>query len=159
MSIYATLWCVKFPKDGFTPIDDEWIEVIAQAVPAHIGSPTPGEGYEDGDPFADFLPPPVETDGRGNAPFMRAVVIVAGHRDKGTPRSGQEYHDPLMVLTGEQYASATFEELLLRITRRIHERHQLESLKAQAAHGKRPDFNRFLNAVPAHPPLAGDSNP
>jgi len=159
MSIYATLWCLKFPKDGFTPIDDEWIEVIAQAVPAHVGSPTLGQGYEDGDPFADFLPPPVETDDQGNAPFMRAVVIVAGHRDKGTPRASQEYPDPLLVLTGEEYAAASFEKLLLRISKRIHERHQFESLKTEAAQGNRSDFNRFLKAGAARPPLAGDSNP
>ena len=34
----------------------EWIEVIAQGVPPHIGSPTPGFGYEREDPFADFRP-------------------------------------------------------------------------------------------------------
>jgi len=131
MSIYATLWCLKFPKDGFTPIDDEWIEVIAQAVPAHIGSPTPGNGYEDGDPFAAFLPPPVETDDQGDAPFMRAVVIVAGHREKGTPRCPQEYPDPLLVLTGEEYASASFEQMLQTISERLHHKHKL--MQGQAA--------------------------
>ena len=46
MSIYATLWTLKFPKDGNDYISCDWIEVMAQGVPAHIGSPTPGCGYE-----------------------------------------------------------------------------------------------------------------
>lgn len=158
MSIYATLWSLKFPKDGFTPIDDEWIEVIAQAVPAHVGSPTPGEGYGDDDPFADFLPPPVETDGQGNAPFMRAVVIVAKPCAKGTPRAGQEYPDPLLVLTGREYAAFTFEKLLLRISQLLHQRSNLESMRSDAANAKREDFDHFLGAVPAIPPLPGDDS-
>ncbi len=44
MSIYATLWKLKFPKEGDYHSDCEWIEVTAQAVPPHIGSPTPGNG-------------------------------------------------------------------------------------------------------------------
>jgi hypothetical protein len=72
-------------------------------------------GYETGDPFAVFLPPAVETDTKGNAPFHRAVVIVTEHSIKGTERSGQEYPSPLLVLTGEQYAQVTFDELQKRI--------------------------------------------
>lgn len=123
MSIYATLWSLKFPEDGYSNASDKWVEVIAQAVPPHIGSPTPGEGYEDIDPFAAFLPPAVETNGQGNAPFMRAVVIVAGARAKGTPRSSQEYPDPLLVLSGSEYAAATFEKLVQTISERLHHRH------------------------------------
>jgi hypothetical protein len=77
MSIYATLWTLKFPKEGDEHSGCEWIEVRAQAVPAHVGSPTPGCGYADGDPYAAFLPPAVATDADGNAPFHRAVAIVA----------------------------------------------------------------------------------
>jgi hypothetical protein len=60
-------------------------------VPGHIGTPTPGCGYEAGDPFADFLPPPVvlEPDDDGNT--LRAV------------------------LTGEEYERSTFAELHTRI--------------------------------------------
>jgi len=115
VSIYATLWTLKFPKEGDEHIDCEWIEVRAQAVPAHVGSPTPGCGYEDGDPYVAFLPPAVETDAQGDAPFPRAVVIVTECSLKGTERSGQEYVSPLLVLTGQQYASMTFEELYERI--------------------------------------------
>src|SRR2546428_4143400 len=115
MSMYATLWQLKFPRDGDDYLGCEWITVTAQGVPPHIGSPTPGCGYEDGDPYAAFLPPAVATDADGNAPLHRAVVIVTEHSLKGTERSGQEYVSPLLVLTGQQYASMTFEELYERI--------------------------------------------
>ena len=48
MSIYATLWWLKFPRYGDDYIGCEWIRVTAQGVPAHIGTPTRGFGYEDG---------------------------------------------------------------------------------------------------------------
>jgi len=115
MSIYATLWTLKFPKEGDEHLGCEWIEVRAQAVPAHVGSPTPGCGYEDGDPYAAFLPPAVVTDADGDAPFHRAVLIVTEYSIKGTERSGQEYASPLLLLTGEEYARMTFQELHERI--------------------------------------------
>jgi hypothetical protein len=56
MSFYATLWSVQV-RDPASPFSQpRWVEVTAQAVPAHIGSPTPGCGYEGGDPYAGFLP-------------------------------------------------------------------------------------------------------
>jgi hypothetical protein len=115
MSIYATLWTLKFPKEGDAYLGCEWIEVSAQTVPPHIGSPTPGCGYEKGDPYAAFLPPAVTTDTDGNAPFDRAVVFVTEHSIKGTQRSAQEYLSPLLVLTGEEYARSTFQDLHKRI--------------------------------------------
>jgi hypothetical protein len=69
MSIYATLWTLKFPREGDARSDCEWITVHAQAVPPHIGTPTPGHGYEGGDPYAGFLPPPVAVDAEGAAPY------------------------------------------------------------------------------------------
>ena len=115
MSIYATLWTLKFPREGDDYPGCEWIEVRAQAVPAHVGSPTPGCGYEKGDPYAALLPPAVETDADGNSPFHRAVVIVTEYSIKVTERSGQEYASPLLLMTGEQYAHTTFEDLYERI--------------------------------------------
>ena len=115
MSIYATLWKLKFPKEGDDYVGCDWIEVTAQGIPPHIGTPTPGQGYEAGDPFTDFLPPPVKTDENGEAPFMRAVVFVTEYSSKGTERNGQEYASPLLVLTGEEYAHITFEELHARL--------------------------------------------
>lgn len=111
MSIYATLWRLKFPKDGEDYIGCEWIEVIAQGVPAHIGSPTRGSGYEDGDPYGEFLPPPLLIDEEGEHEYMRAVVFVTENRVKGTTRNPQEYANPLLVLSGEEYATIRFEAL------------------------------------------------
>lgn len=115
MSIYATLWTIQIqdPASPFT--SPRWVKVTAQAVPAHIGSPTPGCGYEEGDPYGDFLPPPIETDEDGNAPYHRAVVFVTDEAEKGTERSGQEYVDPLLVLTGQQYAKVPFQVLLSKL--------------------------------------------
>ena len=115
MSIYATLWKLKFPKEGDEHLGCDWIEVTAQAVPAHVGSPTPGCGYEAGDHYAAFLPPALQTDAEGDAPFHRAVVFITAYSVKGTPRSPQEYASPLLVLTGEEYARIPFEDLHRRI--------------------------------------------
>jgi hypothetical protein len=115
MSIYATLWKLKFPKEGDEHLNCEWIEVTAQAVPPHIGSPTPGNGYEKGDPFTTFLPPALETNSDGEALHNRAVLFVTEYTIKGTERNGQEYASPLLMLTGEEYSRITFEELHQRI--------------------------------------------
>jgi hypothetical protein len=84
-------------------------------VPPHIGLPTPGNGYEGGDPYAAFLPPALETNADGEAPHDRAVVFVTEYPIKGTERNGQEYASPLLVLTGEEYARNMFTELHRRI--------------------------------------------
>lgn len=115
MSIYATLWKLRFPKEGDYHAGCDWIEVTAQTVPPHIGSPTQDSGYEPGDPYAGFLPPAVETDNEGCAAFDRAVVFVTEHSMKGTPRHAQEYVSPLLVLTGREYTHMAFEELHRRI--------------------------------------------
>lgn len=115
MSIYATLWRLRFPNDGDDYFGCDWVEVVAQGVPAHIGSPTPGCGYEDGDPYAAFLPPALLTDEDGGHEYMRAVVIVRAGTPKGTARSGQEYTSMLLVLTGQDYAGTSFEALHERI--------------------------------------------
>lgn len=115
MSIYATLWWLQFPRYGDEYIGCEWIRVTAQGVPAHLGTPTPGFGYEDGDPYAEFLPSAVEVNPNGDSEFMRAVVIITDETKKGTARSGQEYANPLLVLSGREYASITFVELHTRI--------------------------------------------
>ena len=115
MSIYATLWTLKFPGNGDDYPRCEWIAVIAQGVPAHIGSPAPGSGYPSDDPFEAFLPPPVPANEDSDAQLLRAVVFVQEGTSKGTARSAQEYVDPLLVLTGEAYAGMTFGALHARI--------------------------------------------
>jgi hypothetical protein len=130
MSIYATLWVLKFPDDGDARPDCGWVTVVAQGVPAHIGSPTPGHGYEDGDPYADFLPPAVEApmdDGDEDGPVvgaLRAVVFIIDGTEKGTARSGQEYVDPLLVLSGEEYAAIPFTDLHDRLSAALRDRSQ-----------------------------------
>ena len=93
----------------------EWIEVTAQGVPPHIGSPSQGAGYEDGDPFASFLPPPVTVDENGDAPHMRAVVFITEFAKKGTNLSSQQYQSPLLVLTGVEYDKISFADLHERL--------------------------------------------
>src|SRR5206468_8344166 len=83
----ATLWRLQFPRYGDDHTACEWVEVVAQGVPGHIGTPSPGHGYESGDPFADFLPPPIVLAPDDQAERLRAVVFV---RD-GTPKDGQRY--------------------------------------------------------------------
>lgn len=119
MSIYATLWRLRFPEHGDDYHGCGWVEVLAQGVPAPIGSPTPGCGYEDGDPYSDFLPPPLETDADGHAEHLRAVVFVRAGTAKGTPEHGQEYTDPLLVITGEAYDRLSFAELHGRLCDRL----------------------------------------
>jgi hypothetical protein len=115
MSIYATLWQLKFPTGGNDYPGCERVTVIAQGVPAHIGSSIPGCGDEAGDPFAGFLPPPVQTNEAGQSNYLRAVVFVTENTPKGTDRNPQEYVHPLLVLTGEGYANMTFDTLYTRI--------------------------------------------
>jgi hypothetical protein len=119
MSIYATLWSIQVQDPAAPLTNPRWVTVTAQAVPPHIGSPTPGCGYEDGDPYADFLPSPIETDEMGQAEYNRAVVFVTEDTTKGTERSGQEYANPLLVMAGEEYAKLSFDELLHRLEEAI----------------------------------------
>ena len=115
MSIYATLWTLKFPMDGDDFPGCQWIRVRAQGVPAHIGSPTLGCGYEEGDPYGSFLPPPVIVDATGYGQHLRAVVFVTENTAKGTERSAQEFEGPLLTLTGKEYARISFEDLRCRL--------------------------------------------
>lgn len=111
MSIYATLWKLKFPKEGDEYLGCDWIEITAQGVPPHIGS----IDSQSEDSYAAFLPPPVEPGADGDTSTMRAVVFVSEDSVKGTERHPQEYRNPLFVLTGEEYARITFEELHRRL--------------------------------------------
>ena len=115
MSIYATLWQLKFPRHGDDYPGCEWIDVVAQAVPAHIGTPTPGFGYEREDPYAAFLPPAIAISSDDDGQTMRAVVFVTEGTRKGTDRAAQEYVDPLLVLSGLEYATIPFGSLHARI--------------------------------------------
>jgi hypothetical protein len=80
-----------------------------------IGSPTPGCGYEDGDPYAAFWPPAVQTDEDGEYEYIRAVVFITEHTPKGTERSPQEYVHPFLMRTSEEYAKTPFDTLYTQI--------------------------------------------
>jgi hypothetical protein len=122
VSIYATLWHLRFPRDGEAEMDSEWVDVLAQGVPAHIGTPTPGYGYESGDPYEAFLPPALRIDGGTSEDDLRAVVFVISASKKGTTRSGQEYESPLLVLTGTEYAAIPFHGLYDRLCAALRSR-------------------------------------
>jgi hypothetical protein len=111
VSIYATRWILKFPRHGDYHSGCEWVEVAGQGVPAHIGTPTPGHGYESGDPYAGFLPPAVPVPEGDDGRARRALVIIGG----ATEKVGHEYVRPLLVLSGREYAETPFDELHERI--------------------------------------------
>ena len=117
MSIYATLWQLKFPRYGDAHAGCDWIGVIAQGVPAHIGAPD--EDPEADDPYAVFLPPALAVPPDDSSAGMRAVVFVTEGTPKGTARSAQEYVNTLLVLSGREYATLTFEQLHERLCRAL----------------------------------------
>lgn len=63
------------------------------------------------------MPPAIEAEGG-----RRAVVVVQRGAPKGTSRRGQEYVDPLLVLSGNAWDSARLVSLLERIERALRER-------------------------------------
>ena len=63
MSSYATLWQLQFPRDGDAHPGCEWVRVLALGLPADVGTPPLGYGYESGDPVREFLPSVVPIDG------------------------------------------------------------------------------------------------
>lgn len=105
MSIYATAAEIAIRQFG----DEEYVQLIIQSVPPHIDATGPEW---------DFLPPPV--DPYGETP--RAVVIVRSDTPKGTPRSHQEYVDPLLVLSGEEWQEVRFVDLLNRLEAALYAR-------------------------------------
>ena len=106
MSIYATL--LEFGVKRFG--DQNFVRIWAQAVPPHIDYV--GSQW-------DFLPPPVDPEG----PIMRAVYFVEDGDEKGTPRCGQEYVKPLLVLTGKEYAEIRFEDLMARLEEALEKKY------------------------------------
>lgn len=48
--------------------------------------------------------------------WLRAVVVVTRGMPKGTERSGQEYAQPLLVMSGAEYSTVPFGELIERIS-------------------------------------------
>ena len=46
-------------------------------MPTHVGTPTPGRSYDDGDSNADFLPPATAISSDPNGGAVRADVFMA----------------------------------------------------------------------------------
>ena len=130
MSIYATLWELHVPPDDGWCYGNEGagsdgcrcVDVYAQAVPAHID-------YT-GSMWDGWLPPPVE-DRDGN---FRAVFICGPSTTKGTERCGQEYVNPLVVLTGDEYEEVGWRVLLHRIFDALEAGMERERANAELDH-------------------------
>jgi hypothetical protein len=110
MSIYATLAEIGLKRFG----DKGFVDILIQGVPPHIDYV--GSQW-------DFLPPPVDPNGSS----LRAVFIVEAGDDKGTPRCGQEYVKPLLVMSGKEYDDIRFSELISLLDQAL-----------DAKYGKRP---------------------
>jgi hypothetical protein len=107
MSIYATMAEIGIKRFG----DKEFIDVVVQGVPPHIDYVGPQW---------DFLPPPVDPNGTS----MRAVFFVEAGDEKGTPRCGQEYVKPLLMLTGKEYDEIRFADLMTRLEEALDAKYQ-----------------------------------
>lgn len=109
MSIYGTSWSLQFPRDGeYATYEDDWVEVFCQVVPGHIDYTGPDW---------EWLPPP-----SGDANVPRAVAIVSEYTEKGTERCGQEYVEPLLLLTWQEYQEARWSYLHQRICEELVKR-------------------------------------
>ncbi len=134
MSIYCTLWELRFPLDGVSfstcrPEDaDDCIAVFAQAVPAHI--------QNDG-PKWEFLTPSVPYTGQERN--YRSVVITTEDDKKGTKRNGQEYRKPLLTYGGANYAGIVFDDLYAAVMEQLRIRYEksLRSAKQAAQRNRR----------------------
>lgn len=98
MSVYATIGDIGIRRFG----DEQMIEIHIQGVPPHI---------DHTGPTWDFLPAPIDPESTG----WRAVFFVEAGTTKGTARCGQEYDNPLLMLTGQEYESIRFADLLDRL--------------------------------------------
>lgn len=117
MSIYAPI--LDLTLNRFE--DEDSRHILLHAVPPHI---------VDVGPSWDFLPPPVEPEGR----LFRAVVIVEHGQPIGTPRSVHEFPNPLLMLTGKEYHDIRFADLIYRIEEAL-----------DAVHGQ-PEWKRVVGA-------------
>lgn len=91
------------------------MEVLIQSVPPPIDYVGPQW---------DFLLSPVDSTGT----TCRAVFFVERGTPKGTPRCGQEYLKPLLMLTGRDYETIGFADLMGRLEEALDKKY-----------GQRPD--------------------
>jgi len=103
LSIYSTIGCI-----GLTTDADDWpVRIWIQGVPGHI--------VDD----VSWLPPPFPDPHQAELygawrvyGAWRAVVFVHERAEKGTARSGQEYAETLLVLTGKEWDTMPFGQVL-----------------------------------------------
>lgn len=117
MSIYISGLDFQIAADNplFGPAT--WVTVSEMYVPSHIGARWNEDDPSDyeGDPFADYLPPPIEDE---NSETHRAVVFVHEFDHK----KGQIYQDPLLIMSGTEYEKAPFWEILRCLTAEVQKR-------------------------------------
>lgn len=116
MSIYGTMG-----RFGIS-VGDKIHQVTIQGVPPHIDNVGPNW---------DFLPPPVDPNGN----VMRAVFFVLDNTEKGTERNGQEYVNPLLSMSGEDYLNIKFIDLISKLARRIGTQSMIEKTTAAGVEG------------------------
>jgi hypothetical protein len=146
MSIYATGRSVGIEIDEDDAMRPIFWEVYFQHVPNHINEQN-GYGGPDWDEWLPaFVHRPDCTMRKGTISNSRtgeaydwhecycgdrAVFVCDDLTTKATPRNGQEYVNPVLVLTGAEYRSIGWCELMERIETSVSER------RAAADHGER----------------------
>lgn len=122
MSIYATLGV--FGVEVMGPYH-EMCPVYCQGVPPHIDYTGPEW---------DWLPPPVanpELDSAGDykqSYKYRAIFFVGPFTKKGTERNGQEFVDPLLVLSHDEFMTKPFGEIIGEVATKLEK--QMEANKS-----------------------------
>jgi hypothetical protein len=106
MSIYASLHEFSVRRFG----DEHDTRLWVQGVPGHIDYTGPEW---------QWLPPPIEDLDGGK---LRAVVVVEVGSAKGTERCGQEYVDPLLILSGQEWEQLSFDAVMRRIEQALDQR-------------------------------------
>lgn len=119
MSIYAgSFFEIRVPVGHWSyPDNRKWVQVFGMSVPSHIGYP---DEYPEGDPYGEFLPPPV-TPEEYEEDVPRAIVVIEKGRHK---KIGQRYEEPLFTVTGREWEKMTFGEVLARIQQAVNERYK-----------------------------------
>ncbi len=102
MSIYATIGEFGI----YSEKDKEIVRVTIQGVPNHIDYI--GEAW-------DWLPPIDKS-----KKYMRAVVFILDDTVKGTDRCGQEYDNPLLIMSGREYEKAKFTDLMTQLNEALN---------------------------------------
>lgn len=107
MSIYGTEGEFHLVNEDHR--DGRPVEIMVQVVPSWV------------DFEADYLPPPRKgiPEGDGYVHPRAAFFVEPGSGKGGGRYGGQEYHKPLLVLSGEEYERMPFREVMERLQEAI----------------------------------------